>query len=238
MRLIVFDIDGTVTDTNEVDANCFVEALATLYGITTIDGDWEKFPHATDSCIFGEIFREHHGREASASDVERFREFFLGLMRQAEERDPIRVIPGATEAVLRLANLPGYQVAFATGCWKSSARWKLGGARLELERYPHATADDAPAREAIMLTAINRAKAQAAKPIDGVVYVGDAAWDARACKKMGLPLLGIGQGPQAERLRALGVEHVLPDYRDELALAASLDALFGRAPGSRSREES
>src|SRR5206468_6814134 len=46
------------------------------------------------------------------------------------------------------------------------------------------------------------------------VYVGDGVWDARACRSVGIPLIGIGTGSRATRLSAEGAVCVFPDFSD------------------------
>ena len=43
MRLTVFDIDGTLTDTTRVDTACFVAAFDELFAIRDIDTDWASY---------------------------------------------------------------------------------------------------------------------------------------------------------------------------------------------------
>ena len=40
MRLVIFDIDGTLTETMKVDEECFVRSFAEVFGFTDIDTDW------------------------------------------------------------------------------------------------------------------------------------------------------------------------------------------------------
>ena len=40
MKLAIFDVDGTLTRTNEVDEICFVQAFAEAHAITGVDTDW------------------------------------------------------------------------------------------------------------------------------------------------------------------------------------------------------
>ncbi|MBI3191378.1 MAG: hypothetical protein HYZ36_01850 [Pedosphaera parvula] len=49
MHLVIFDIDGTLTETNAVDADCYVRALAEVFGFADVDTDWSTYPHVTDS---------------------------------------------------------------------------------------------------------------------------------------------------------------------------------------------
>ena len=69
MRLVVFDIDGTLTDTMGVDATCFVRALSEVCGFSDIDADWSRYKHATDAGIFNEIFQPRVGRLPTADEI-------------------------------------------------------------------------------------------------------------------------------------------------------------------------
>jgi phosphoglycolate phosphatase-like HAD superfamily hydrolase len=44
--------------------------------------------------------------------------------------------------------------------------------------------------------------------------VGDGVWDARACRSLGIPFIGIGTGSRAKRLSAEGAVCVFPDFSD------------------------
>jgi phosphoglycolate phosphatase-like HAD superfamily hydrolase len=66
-----------------------------------------------------------------------------------------------------------------------------------------------------MKISLSRALAQARREhFDSFTYVGDAVWDARACRSLGIPLVGIAAGAKAERLRAEGAVDVFSDFRD------------------------
>ena len=43
MKLVIFDIDGTLTQTNEVDSRCFIEALQHVLGVEEFDTCWENY---------------------------------------------------------------------------------------------------------------------------------------------------------------------------------------------------
>jgi len=55
MHLVMFDIDGTLTETMKVDEECFVRSLAEVCSFTDVETDWSTYKHATDSGIFHEI---------------------------------------------------------------------------------------------------------------------------------------------------------------------------------------
>jgi beta-phosphoglucomutase-like phosphatase (HAD superfamily) len=50
MHLVMFDIDGTLTETMKVDEECFVRSFAEVFGFTDIDADWSHYPHVTYTC--------------------------------------------------------------------------------------------------------------------------------------------------------------------------------------------
>jgi len=45
MQLVIFDIDGTLTDTNKVDADCFVRAFYEEFNILHINQNWQYYTH-------------------------------------------------------------------------------------------------------------------------------------------------------------------------------------------------
>jgi hypothetical protein len=51
-RLAIFDIDGTLTDTNGVDDDCYRAAVAGALRIDPGSYDWTKAAHITDAGIF------------------------------------------------------------------------------------------------------------------------------------------------------------------------------------------
>ncbi len=48
MRYVIFDIDGTLTDTKAVDDKCFIKAFDQTFGIDISNQKWEDLQHVTD----------------------------------------------------------------------------------------------------------------------------------------------------------------------------------------------
>jgi beta-phosphoglucomutase-like phosphatase (HAD superfamily) len=71
LRLIMFDIDGTLTATNDVDTECYARAMSEHLGVS-VDSEWSRYRHVTDSGIAGELL-ERHGRPQIELDVVRAR---------------------------------------------------------------------------------------------------------------------------------------------------------------------
>jgi phosphoglycolate phosphatase-like HAD superfamily hydrolase len=213
MRSVIFDIDGTLTQTTTADADCFVRSLAEVCGFRDVNTDWSSYRHATDSGVFHEIHQARTGRSPSAFDVSQFRQHFVGLLEQMSFEAPFTAVRGASRLLARLADNAEYGVALATGAWRDSARLKMASAGLCYDNYPAASSDDALDRDLIIRLSIERAVEVYGKP-SSTVYVGDGIWDARACRQIGIPFLGVATSGRADRLRPEGAFCVLPDLSD------------------------
>lgn len=205
-RLVVFDVDGTLTRTTAVDDRCFARALEERLG-AGIDTDWSGYRHATDSGIAAEAFERRLGRAPRDQEMTALRERFLALL--ASTPEPMREVPGAAALLRDLRRRGGVGIAIATGCWSASALWKLARADVRVEGIAMATADDARSRQEILRTAIHRAGSS-----DVVTYVGDRPWDLRASRAVGARFVGIACEGEEAPLRAAGAPEVLPDFRD------------------------
>jgi phosphoglycolate phosphatase-like HAD superfamily hydrolase len=221
MRLVIFDVDGTLTDTMAVDTQCFLRTFAETCGFANINSDWSCYKSATDAGIFQEIFESRMGRAPSAAETKHFRDHLVGLFRSAAQEKLFAAVPGASDLLVRLKQSDEYRVAVATGCWADSARVKMASAGMCYDDYPSASADDVPEREAIVQLAMNRAE-----PFSRAIYVGDGVWDIRACRKVGIPFLGIAAGMQKEKLIAAGAVRVLPDFSDQDRFFAIIDQIL------------
>ena len=47
MKLLVLDLDGTLTRTDAVDEECFVEAFADVFGIRDLNTRWSAITDAS-----------------------------------------------------------------------------------------------------------------------------------------------------------------------------------------------
>jgi phosphoglycolate phosphatase-like HAD superfamily hydrolase len=225
MHLVMFDIDGTLTETMKVDEVCYVRSLAEVCGFTDVETDWSSYKHATDSGIFHEIHLARTGRTPSVAEVSRFRQRFIELLTQASSESAFTPIPGARQLLSGLAGSAEHRVSLATGAWRDSARLKMASAGMCFDDHPAASADDALDRESIMKLSMQRAVERYGAPFASTVYIGDAVWDARACRSLGIPFIGIGSGIRAARLASEGAVRVFQDFFDGNWFLESLDEI-------------
>lgn len=214
LNLAIFDIDGTLVESVRVDSDCFVRAFEAAFSIRRIDTAWERYDHATDSSITRTILRRHFGREPYDAELARVRTAFLRLLVGAHADNPFREVPGAGSALRRLRAEAGWQVAVGSGSWRATGLFKLQSAGVECDPSLAAFSDDALTREQIVQTVRRRAEEHYGYPATRVAYVGDAVWDVRTCRNLGVPFVGVGRRRHAETLRAAGAATVVPDYSD------------------------
>jgi phosphoglycolate phosphatase-like HAD superfamily hydrolase len=221
VRLVIFDIDGTLTQTMKADEECFVRSLAEVCGFSDVDTDWSRYKHATDSGVFHEIYEFRTGRSPSPSEISAFRRHFVGLLTRVSSGAAFAPVTGAPALLSRLADSAEHRVALATGAWRDSARLKMRSAGLCYDDYPAASGDDALDRESIIRLSMERAADRYGR-IGSTVYVGDGVWDAHACRSVGIPFIGIGTDGRAARLCAEGALCVFPDFSDADVCLSSL----------------
>ena len=206
---LIFDIDGTLTQTNSVDNECFVEAVECVLKLPGIDTNWDSYSHVTDQCIIEEICIRQRGTAISSSELREVERYFVSLL-QNRPRALFLELPGAAAFLkgLKASEIP---VAIATGCWRASAEFKLQEAGIEYSEVPLATSSEALSREDIMMLAHDALlKRLNLESFDRVTYFGDATWDARASHRLGWDFIGIGAATGL--LAELQVKHTFPDF--------------------------
>lgn len=225
MNLAIFDIDGTLTQTDHVDDICFVQALADACGITDISTDWAGYPHTTDSAILSSVFQECRNRRPEEAELQKFKTRFVSLLEdyRAADSSLFAEITGAGYMLRRLNQEPEWRVAIASGGWCVSATLKLRVAGINVDEFPAAFADDGFSREEILKTAVLRSQERYQQArFERVVSVGDGLWDVRTARNLNFAFLGIGSEGRKERLLRAGATQVLKDFSDYGELTSCL----------------
>jgi phosphoglycolate phosphatase-like HAD superfamily hydrolase len=224
MQLAIFDVDGTLTQSNELDNHCFSRAFAEEFAIHTKSEHWHDCPHITDSGLTHHILTRHFGRAPLPDETVRVQRRFMQLLSAAVTEAPHAMppIPGACAVLDQLGQEADWVVAIATGCWQASAHFKLNHAQINFTGIPTACADAWLAREEVLNDALRQAESFYQTSFERVVYLGDGLWGVRTTRNLNLPFVGIGLDERAAALRNAGASHIIPDYTD---FARFLDSL-------------
>lgn len=211
MRIYIFDIDGTLTDSVAAHQSCFSAAFRAI-GMLGVDENWGGYRHHTDSGIFREAFARAHGREAASEDEARF----VGALVQEWERFPgqVQEIAGAADFMARLAEAGQIRFAFATGSYRHLAQAKLAAAGIACPARLLMTASEFGTREEIVSAAIVAASEGCdTAQITSVLSFGDGLWDLHTATNLRLQFVGVAAGTKAEQLKSAGAETVVADFR-------------------------
>jgi len=205
--LAVFDIDGTICDTQEVEGRCYALAIERVTGLSLDTLDWSAYDEPTSSAIVRHLL---HSDPKAKEKEDQIKSEFCRLLQEEKPTHPGDFVPiaGAIEFLERLSAEKICKVAIATGCFDLTARFKLECCGVALDRFPHATSSDTSRRRDI----IPLAACRAGFDLSSVVYFGDAPWDVRVSGALGIPMIGIGR--RYEQLRMLGLPHVFRDYSE------------------------
>jgi phosphoglycolate phosphatase-like HAD superfamily hydrolase len=221
MHLIMFDLDGTLVDSTEIDSDCYLQALVDVFefDLDRIDRNWANYPHITDAGILQTLCDRELGRDPTPSEVSTYQQQFLARLECAVTERPLQQIPGAREILDRLNAEPNFAIAIATGAWKQTAQFKLIRTGLDGIISPMACSDDARARVTIMQCAEERARSYYQQSqFESITYVGDGVWDGIAARSLDYQFVGIGTHDRATALLATGAKCVFPDYRDPIEI--------------------
>ena len=188
MHAVIFDIDGTLLDSDAVDAELYVAAVRDVLGGVRIREGWSEYEHVTDTGILHEILSDNGiGRESGV--IESVRRRFVELVRlHLDENGPFQEIPGARDFVAELRAAEDRACAYATGGWSATATLKLKSAGFPVERVPLAACDDSTDRCEIMRSALKALGPEFAT----VTYYGDGEWDRDAALRLGWDFVPVG----------------------------------------------
>jgi beta-phosphoglucomutase-like phosphatase (HAD superfamily) len=213
MKLVVFDIEGTLTQTGAIESECFIRSVRKVLGVENFETDWSQYQFVTDSGVVQEISQRYCDRPMSGALTKAFHEHLVNGLRE-QPKSMFQAIPGAIDFFSALVESPDYAVALATGAHEASARYKLETAGFEIADIPLASSSDAVVREHIMLQALDRAARFHQARFSEVTYFGNAPWDIEASRNLGWKLIGIG--PRIE------ADFRFDDYTDPSAIQSCL----------------
>jgi len=198
VHLVLFDIDGTLVDSCEFDAECFQAAIKDVLGVT-VGPDWSRYQHVTDSGILTQVIEELGFQIDNERMAEEVKEQFLSRVTDYISCNVVSPISGANEFLSQLIARQNVAVALATGGWAESAKMKLSAAGIDFLAIPLASSSDHYSRVEIMRLAEKRAGNHR---YDSRTYFGDGSWDQKASETLGYNFVSVGDrisSPQSIR---------------------------------------
>ncbi|HLM25525.1 MAG TPA: HAD family hydrolase [Thermoleophilaceae bacterium] len=229
VRLVLWDIDGTLVDTAGHGATAFADAFRAVFGRPP-EG---MVPMAgrTDHEIALAILERSSVTDGESHLPAMWRELATALNgKQQVIRDDGRALPGAEAVLQELSRREGVLQSLLTGNIEANAATKLGAFGLDrwLDLGIGGYGSDGGVRSGLVEVALGRARELRGvelTPAD-VVLVGDTPLDVAAGHAAGVRVVAVASGYSSEDdLRAAGPDLVLEDLRDtEAAVEAILAA--------------
>lgn len=223
MRLLLFDVDGTLLRCGPQVRPILADTLREVFGVCgELDGF--DFSGKTDQQIVLELLvAAGVPRQRIRDRLARVRELYLERLEERLDRELMCVLPGVPDLLDTLIRRrERVALGLLTGNWRAGARIKLS--RFGLERYfPFgAFGDDGVERRELPPVALERAARATGRTFapEETLIVGDSVRDVECGRAHGIPVLGVATGwTPAERLAAAGADRVvgsLAGLADEL----------------------
>lgn len=227
MKLVLFDIDGTLVSAGPPSLRALRAALLEVFGVA---GPMDGFDYSgkTDPQIVRELMSAAGiADERMVADRPRALSLYTeGLGRFLGPED-VQMKPGVTALLEALAGRPEVQLGLLTGNLEPCARLKLGP--VDLNRYfpLGAYGSDDEDRYRLPPIAVERALELTGRRFTGadVVIVGDSIHDVLCGRSLDVRAVAVATGrASVAQLATAGPAVVLPDFGDtEAALRAVLD---------------
>lgn len=214
MKLILFDIDGTLVDSGKQPRRAFAEALMEVYGEAG-DVYTYEFSGKTDPRIMLDLLvGAGRSRDEVVAWLHAARDAYLDRLDVMLERERMRLLPGLPALLDALAARDDVALGLLTGNFERGAQIKLS--RFGIDRYFAfgSFGDDQFDRNDLPPVALDRAHAVLGRRFDAAdaVIVGDSLLDIECAHTHGLKCLAVATGwTSAEKLAAANPDWLVDD---------------------------
>lgn len=230
IRLLLFDIDGTLVLTGGAGGRAMARAARDVFQVDHGLGAI-SMAGRTDAWIVSQMAAAHQVPYSNLV-LERFREVYLShLQREIHEPGPQKgVLPGIRRILEALAPRVDAHVALLTGNFEEGARIKLD--YFDLWRFfsSGAFGDSSHDRNGLLGVALDRVRALGGPSVEpqDVLIIGDTPLDVAVALSGGARSLAVATGGYGvEALKASGADVVLEDLSDLQAALAGMGLAAG-----------
>lgn len=214
MRLILFDIDGTLLECGPQVRPILAEILTQVFG-TAGRVETYDFAGRTDPGIVLDLLTEAGmPQEEILARLPEAKRRYAELLERSLDRERMRLLPGVLEVLEGLLRRDDVALGLLTGNWEPGARTKLS--RFDLNRFFDfgAFGCDGVYRSDLPPVALDRAERRLGRRFrpEETLIVGDTLHDVACARAHGIPVLAVATGrTTAETLREGGADRVVAD---------------------------
>jgi len=228
VRLVLFDVDGTLLWTDGAGRRAVHRALKEVLGIEHPAAGF-RFDGRTDPEIV-RLLAAAAGRDHGPEAVDRVLAHYVGLLDDelARPGHKTTVYPGVFALIEALERRRDCVIGLLTGNIVEGARRKLGSGGLDIRRFRvGAFGSDHAERAELPEIAQRRAREELGVVATGkeVVIVGDTPADVTCGRGIGARAIGVATGSYTvERLLEAGADAAFPDLSDTDAVVGAVFA--------------
>jgi phosphoglycolate phosphatase len=196
MRLVLFDIDGTILRSNGAGRRAMVAALREVFGTTGPED--HRYDGKTDPQIVREVMRleGHHDAHIDERMDALMALYLARLQRELVQADTF-VYPGVRELLEALEARDDTILGLLTGNLREGAYAKLRSAGIDPGRFRvGAFGSDHEHRPELPALALRRAQAELDRELEGdhLVVIGDTPADIECGRALGVRAIGVATG--------------------------------------------
>lgn len=226
MKLVLFDCDGTIVDSQHA---IFAAMAAAFESHGLAQPSRESVIGVVGLSLVNAVARLVPGHDAGAVDrlAESYKTAFADLRSREGHREPL--FPGAREVIAELARRDDVVLGVATG--KSRRGVDVLFEREGLARYFHTiqTADDHPSKPHPSM--IERAMREVGAERSDTVMIGDTVFDVEMARHAAVGAVGVTWGYHpAEELTRAGAHELVSSYE---TLPPAIDRLLANGTSGR-----
>jgi phosphoglycolate phosphatase-like HAD superfamily hydrolase len=219
VRLVLFDIDGTLVRTGGAGVKAFAKVFETEFGAT--DGfERLKFAGRTDMSLVREFFGVHN-IAATSQNFQRFFGRYVFWLDDILQKSETATCPGVWEFIQQLEELsPPPVLGLLTGNIRLGAEIKLRHFDLWKVFATGAFADDHEDRNQLAAIALERGCKILGEELLGeqVLVIGDTPLDIRCARAIGAKALAVATGGSTlEELRRAAPDWAVADLNSVTA---------------------
>ena len=218
MKLILFDIDGTILLTGGAAVRAVNRAFEKLFGIpNAMDGI--RADGKTDPIILREIFHKNLGRDFQPEEASIvYKEYVLFLRDEITDSTGFRIMPGITQLIKTLSSIQeGVTLGLATGNIEEGARIKLRRSGLDSYFKFGGFGSDSEERNQLIRIAIERGKDLLGykQEFEAAFVIGDTPFDIVHGRDAGAKVVAVATGSYSAReLEKYDPDFLFEDFSD------------------------
>ncbi len=225
MKVVLFDIDGTLLSTGGSGQSAMEAALLAGFPVTELLCD---IPTAgrTDRAIIMDLFRDH-GIAFTEENWQRFQQLYLERLPGCIAGGPPDLLPGMRDIVEALAVRSDVMLGLLTGNFERGAKVKLSHFGIDHHFAFGGYGDHDVSRDDVA----RRALAEAARRLErdpdvsSVWVIGDTPADIQCSRAIGARAVAVATGIYPlEVLRAAEPDHLFESFADPQTLLSLLAA--------------